>query len=119
MSPRLLAGITVLNLALILTAWSRPVTPAVSPVVRATGFELIDEKGNVRAQLWVDSSGNGQFRMRNAKGEVAVKLGPLNGGRGSALHLMDPTVEPGISLVAGETSRMTVSRGGKMAEIRP
>jgi hypothetical protein len=101
MSPRLVAGITVLNLALsaaLVMRAPRAAAASAPETLRARAIELLDERGQVRAQINVEPSGETVLRLRDAKGEVRVKLGA--GGEGSGLLLLDGATEPGVQLLA-------------------
>ena len=70
-SPRLLYTITTFNCAIALGAWVRPPqAPAVQQVVRARAIEVVNDRGEVRIQLFLDEEGSGQIRMRAGNGEV-------------------------------------------------
>ena len=75
--------------------------PAVQPVVRAQLIELVDAKGQVRAQLKTEAD-EVIFRLRDSEGQIRVKLGA--GGRGSGLLLIDERTEPGVHLLAGRSA---------------
>lgn len=116
--PRLVAAATALNGLLLLGAWSGLAAPRPVPVGRAQ-LELVDSVGNVRAQMHLGEDGSGQIRLRSAKGEVAVKLGALREG-GSALLLIDPSVEPAITLAARPTGPTIITaHGGASRTIAP
>ena len=84
----------------------------VADVLRARLFELSAADGKVVAQLYTGEDGSGQLRLRSAKGEVRVKLGPS--AEGSALILMDENTAPAVWLAAnrGGTS-ITLAQEGK------
>jgi hypothetical protein len=69
-----------------------------SDVVRGRAFELVDEQGQVRSSLKVESDGEVVFRLFDRKGTIRVKIGANEGGSG--LLLADETTEPGIHMVA-------------------
>ena len=118
---RVLIGLTVINLSLLiaqLTRVARASTGDAPETVRARAIELIDERGRVRAQLNVETDGEAVFRLRDAEGEIRVKLG---GGReGSGLLLLDGSTEPGIHLLAGSSgTSVTLRRDGRRRAITP
>lgn len=118
-TPRLVAAATIINCLFMIGAWSGLAAPRPTQVVRAQAFELVDSAGNVRAQIHLGEDGSGQIRLRSGKGEVAVKLGALREG-GSALLLMDPSVEPGITLAARPTGPAIITtHGGASRTIAP
>jgi hypothetical protein len=68
----------------------------VTDLVQARLIELVDERGQVRAQLHIGADGGGNLRLRNGQGEVRVKLDATVDGAG--LLLMDQATEPGVRL---------------------
>lgn len=119
---RLIIGLVAINVALLaaLLVQGRRVSAAGKPgTVRATAIELVDERGRIRAQLNVESSGETVLRLRDAAGEIRVKLGA--GGDGSGLLLLDGLTEPGIHMLAqssGTTVTLT-NQGGQRRVITP
>jgi hypothetical protein len=87
----------------------------VPAVLRARMIELVDERGQVRANLQVEQSGEAVFRLRDAKGEIRVKLGASEDGSG--LLLLDDRTEPGVQLLAKGTGT-TVTLAEKDKEKR-
>ncbi len=99
---------------------SAPVLPAaradeagkVPEVLRARMIELVDESGQVRANLKVEQGGEAVFRMRDAKGTIRVKIGASEDGSG--LLLNDDRTEPGVQLLAKRTgTTITLSEKDK------
>jgi hypothetical protein len=118
-SSRVLIGLTVINLTLLIAQLTRVARASTArETVRARAIELIDERGRVRAQLSVETDGEALFRLRDAEGEIRVKLG---GGReGSGLLLLDGSTEPGIHLLAGSSgTSVTLRRDGRHRAITP
>jgi hypothetical protein len=110
----LIAGNLVLVVAVwVSTLWAKPdpvEVQQVPTVLRAQAFELVDERGQVRSRLNVESSGEVVLRLLDQKGTIRVKLGA--GETGSGLVLIDEATEPGIHLVArrtGTTERPTTT----------
>lgn len=103
-SPQLLFGITAINLMLVVSTWTGSrASPRDDPkVVRAQSFELVDARGEVRLQLHLGDDGSGNLRIRDGNGKVRVKLGTSAAGS-TGLLLLDQSVEPTLSLVAGES----------------
>ena len=95
-----LIGLNVTTL-LIAAATLLPAFAANSDVVRARAFELIDDKGMVRALLNVEEGGEAVFRLKDAAGEVRVKMGANK--EGSGLLLLDGSTEPAIHLLAKDS----------------
>jgi hypothetical protein len=98
----LIAGNAVLALALMWTTTQSQTPPPVQDVIRAKLIELVNDNGDVVGQLYLGEGGSGQIRLRNAGGEVRVKLGPSNDGTGAGLLLMDRNTEPAVILRAAE-----------------
>jgi hypothetical protein len=114
-------GLLSVNLALLLGSLlpGRAVVAQTAPsVLRARAIELVDDRGRVRAQLDVESSGEVVFRLRDGSGTVRVKLGASE--EGSGLLLLDETTDPGIHMVAkrGNTS-LTVAKGAQRHILTP
>jgi hypothetical protein len=79
-------------------------------VLRARAIELVDERGQVRAQLEVEDSGEVVFRLRDSEGTIRVKLGAAKDGSG--LLLLDEKTEPGVHLLAKDDgTSLTLSDG--------
>jgi hypothetical protein len=83
----------------------------VPSVVRARMIELVDGRGQVRAQIKVERpSREVVFRLRDQNGQVRVKLGA--GRDGSGLLLANEATEPGIHALAGTNqTSLTLQRG--------
>lgn len=119
---RLVVGLTGINVVLVavLLVQSQGVRAAGDAgTIRARALELVDERGRVRAQLDVESSGEVVFRLRDPEGQIRVKLGA--GGDGSGLLLLDGSTEPGIQMLAKRsgTSVTLTSGGGQRRVITP
>src|SRR5688500_2783491 len=109
---RLLVVMTTINTAVlaVLLIRSASLLAASDPeTVRAKAIELVDQQGRVRAQLNVEPNGEAVFRLRDAKGEIRVKLGA--DGEGSGFILLDGATEPRIRMLAkdGGTSMTLTS----------
>ena len=73
-------------------------------MLRARTIELVDGRGQVRAQIKVERpSREVVFRLRDQDGQVRVKLGA--GRDGSGLLLLNEATEPGIQALAGRSRR--------------
>jgi hypothetical protein len=85
---------------------------SVAPVVRARAIELVDERGKVRAQLNVESTGEVVFRLRDAKGTIRSKFGADE--TGSGLSLMDDRTEATVQIRANQAgaSMILIDREG-------
>ena len=114
--------ITVINLVLLIFAFERSGAPAaqtVPEVLRVRAIELVDDNGQVRAQLNVESDGEVVFRLRDAKGTIRVKLGASEDGSG--LVLLDDATEPGVHMLTNRdgTSLTLTGKGGAQQVIEP
>jgi len=83
----------------------------VPSVLRARTIELVDGRGQVRAQIKVENPGREVvFRMRDQEGRVRVKLGASRSGSG--LLLANEATEPGIQARAGaKETLLSLQRG--------
>ena len=102
-SHRVLIGLMAINAiatVLLLAHATRAAGASDLETVRARAIELIDQNGQVRAQLDVETGGEVVLRLRDAKGDIRVKLGA--GADGSGLLLLDASTEPGIQMLAKE-----------------
>jgi len=119
---RLSVVLTVINfvLLIIVLAQSRLIaTQTIPQVLRVRAFELVDDNGEVRAQLNVESNGEVVFRLRDAKGTIRVKLGASE--EGSGLLLINDLTEPGVHILADQngTSLTLTEEGGAKRVIEP
>ena len=84
-------------------------------VIRARSFELVDDKGQVRASLVVESNGETVFRLKDSKGEIRVKMGASE--TGSGLVLLNGNTNPGIHALTNNNSTsitLTDTSGNKL-----
>jgi len=119
---RLVITVTAINLGLLLFLLPQiklTAAPTAASVVRAQAIELVDERGQIRAQLNVESNGEVVFRLRDAKGTIRVKLGASEDGSG--LLLLNESTEPGVHILAKRTgtSLTLTGKGGRQRAIRP
>jgi len=119
---RLSVILTIINLAVLvflLVRGQMTIPPANSDILRVKAIELIDNHGQVRAQLEVESNGEVVFRLRDEEGTIRVKLGASQDGSG--LLLLNDLTEPGIHLLADrDSTRITLSeQSGAQQEIKP
>jgi hypothetical protein len=79
----------------------------------------VDEHGQVRAQLEVESSGEAVLRLRDAEGQIRVKLGAS--ADGSGLLLLDAATEPAIHMLANRrgTTVTWTAKDGQRRTITP
>jgi hypothetical protein len=91
----------------------------VAAVLRARVIELVDERGQTRANLQVERSGEAVFRLRDSKGAIRVKLAASDDGSG--LLLLDDRTEPAMHLLAkgGATTLTLAEKGKEKRVIRP
>ena len=123
---RFALALTALNIFSMLAFWSQlQVTSAqaVPDVLRAKGLQIVDDGGNVRAQIIVQPGGDTVlFRLIDQKHQPLVKLGA--GADGSGLMLTgDPATQEwsGIQVLAkpaGSTLRL-LNLDGKERVIKP
>ncbi|HKY04088.1 MAG TPA: hypothetical protein VJQ56_04315 [Blastocatellia bacterium] len=85
-------------------------------VIRAQAIELVDERGQVRAQLHLGEDGGGNLRLRGGDGTVRVKLAGTTDGSG--LLLFDKEAEPALWLAANRSgTSLTIAEKGKEKRI--
>ena len=85
-------------------------------VLRATVIELVDEGGQVRANLKVEPDGEVVFRMIDAKGTIRVKMGAAEDGSG--LVLFDDRTEPAVHILAKRTgTTLTLAEKGRETRV--
>ena len=101
--------LTTAVLSVFLTKAHTDGTDNVQQVIKARTIELVDEQGNVRAQLNTEPGGEVVFRLRDAKGTIRVKLGASESGSG--LVLLDDATEPAVHVTAKETGGKITLRG--------
>jgi hypothetical protein len=119
-STRLALGVTAINFALLLTAFTRDPRSSDDPqVLRGSALELVDERGRLRARVNVEPQGEVVLRLVDEQGRIRVKLGA--GTEGSGLLLANDATEPGVHLLATSkgSSVRVVSRDGRERLITP
>jgi hypothetical protein len=137
MNPRLLYGLTGLNLVLLLysVSQSRPASASdgMSPVLRGRGLEIVDDRGRVRASIQVlpadpkykmpdGTVGYKEtvlLRLINSEGRPNVKIGA--GESGSGLLLSGPEDPTYVQILANDrsTSLKLISEKGREQVIKP
>jgi hypothetical protein len=98
---RIALAVTAINLALLLTAWAQARatgSQTIPPVLRGRALELVDDRGQIRARLNVESNGQVVFRLLDQKGTIRVKLGAAEDGSG--LVLLNDATKPGVHILA-------------------
>jgi hypothetical protein len=119
---RFTAALIVLNAVFLLVFLAQIVSaaaPTEPPVMRVRAMELVDARGQVRAQLNVESGGEVVLRLRDANGAVRVKLGASE--KGSGLLLANDYTEPGVHILAqdGGASLTLRNKDGRQQLIKP
>lgn len=105
---RLAILVTLVNLVLLVVLLSHDraaVAQGDGSVLRRRGLALVDDAGQVRAELTVEADGEALFRMRDSAGIIRVKVGA--GDNGSGLLLLDETTEPGVQIIARRSATAT------------
>ncbi|MCI0707883.1 MAG: hypothetical protein L0Y80_10595 [Ignavibacteriae bacterium] len=98
---RIAFTITLINLVVLSVMLFQGSSSTMKPgqVVRARLFEVVDEKGTVRAQIKVESNPDAVvLRLRDANGNVRVKLGADSDGSG--MVLANGSTEPGVHILS-------------------
>jgi hypothetical protein len=119
---RIAATLTAINLILLLTtlAQARAIgAQSTNPVLRGRVLELVDEHGQMRARLNVESNGEVVFRLLGQRGTIRVKLGASEDGSG--LVLANDATEPGVHILAkaaGSSPRLA-NKDGRERVITP
>lgn len=85
-------------------------------VIRAEAIELVDARGQVRAQLHLGEDGGGNLRLRSGDGTVRVKLAGT--ADGSGLLLFDTEAEPAVWLASNKSgTSVTLAEKGKQKRL--
>lgn len=115
---RKLASIVAISFALVASSWmyAASTKDEVVPVLRASAIELVDDRGQVRAQIDVQEE-SVVLRLRDADGQIRVKLAASKDGSG--LLLLDESTEPGVHMLAQEESSIALRQDGQSRQIRP
>lgn len=89
-----------------------------SSVLRARAIEIVDARGQVRAEIKVERSGEVVFRLRDESGAIRTKLGASR--TGSGLLLLNEDTEPGVQALAGaKATTLRLQRGEERSELVP
>lgn len=120
MKDRLTQALLAVIAALLALNLFRPSPPAqmqpTNGMLRVQGFELVNNKGQVVAQLYAGDDGGGNLRLRSGDGVVRVKLGAET--EGSGLLLLDKETAPAVWLLAGKDgTSLTLAEKGKERKI--
>lgn len=103
-SQQLAVALTAVNLLFLLSTLAEARSPdgrATTPILRGRALEVVDEHGQVRARLNVESDGEVVFRLLDQAGTIRVKLGAAKDGSG--LVLANDATEPGVHILAKAT----------------
>lgn len=112
--------LVTMNLAILIYATQgQTKSPNPPKVIRAQSIELVDSKGQVRALLNVEESGETVFRLKDANGTIRVKMGASEDG--SALVMLNHKTDPGVHVLAKKSgSSITLaSERGERKTIQP
>jgi hypothetical protein len=128
--------LTIINLALLIYLVFVHVSPAITgevvPVVRSKAFEIIDDNGNLRAQITIlpaSTNTNGQayqdtvlFRLIDPNGRPGIKIGTsIDGGGISIAGDSEKSDWSGIQILAdGKASSIILTnKDGQVETITP
>ncbi|HEU4682062.1 MAG TPA: hypothetical protein VFS51_09965 [Gemmatimonadales bacterium] len=119
---RLAITLTVINMGLLLVGLTQagPAGAQGAPaVLRGRALELVDERGQLRARLNIESDGQVVLRLLDQKGTIRVKLGADKDGSG--LLLANDATEPGVHILAkAEGSSLKLrNKDGRERTVRP
>ena len=70
--------LTAINIGVLIVGFAQrgpALAQSDASILRGRGLELVDASGRIRAQITVESNGEGVFRMRDQAGTIRVKLG--------------------------------------------
>lgn len=118
--PLILTGVNLVLLVWLIAATSGVAAgQSAAPVLRASAIELVDATGLVRAHLIVTPENETLLRMRDANGDIRVKLGASEAGSG--LLLADGWAQPGLHVLAkrGGSILRLADPDGQQRVIRP
>jgi len=104
--PKFGTALTIINLLVlavmvvlaVVVMERRPTAQSDPQVLRGRGLELVDARGQIRAEFRVEPDGEAVFRLRDGSGAIRVKMGA--GPTGSGLVLLDETTEPAVQMLA-------------------
>ena len=99
--PALIAMNVVVLGALIWTNAGSQAQAPMQDVIRARLIELVNERGEMRAQLYIGEGGGGGMRFRSGDGTIRVKFGATDDG--AILLLLDGASNPAVRLASEAT----------------
>jgi hypothetical protein len=119
---RLAVALTAINLILLLAALVESGSAATQEsrdILRGTALELVDQRGQLRARLNVETDGQVVLRLLDQEGTIRVKLGADKAGSGLVLN--NDATEPGVHILAkdGGTKIRLATKDGRERVITP
>jgi hypothetical protein len=135
-AQRLLIALTVLNMLLLVFSVAQPpavVAQGIAPVLRGRAFEIVDDRGRVRASIAVlpadpavkmpdGSTGYPEtvlFRLITSKGRPTVKIAATEDGAVLALGGESDPTYASIAARGASTSLKLVNKDGRQQLIKP
>ncbi len=135
-AQRLLIALTVVNAVLLVLSLAQPravVAQGVAPVLRGRTFEIVDDRGRVRASIAVlpadpavkmpdGSTGYPEtvlFRLITSKGRPTVKIAATEDGAVLALGGESDPTYASIAARGASTSLKLVNKDGRQQLIKP
>ncbi len=115
-----LAAVNLVFLVLLLLCGGSVAAEDIAPVVRAGRFELVDERGRIRASIRAESGPDATvLRLMDESGTIRVKLAA--DANGSGLVLLDDRTELGVQIGARESGSLVklVDRDGREQIVKP
>lgn len=133
---RILFALTVINIVLLVVTLARPRSSsaqAIAPVLRARAFEIVDDRGHVRASITVlpadpavkmpdgtvGISETVLFRLISSRGRPTVKIESMEKGAGMYLGGDDGPTSILLGAEGTRTSLTLTNRDGKQQLIKP
>jgi hypothetical protein len=112
--PSLIIGISAAAFLLLAGMWTGQSSTFDKITVRE--FELVDDKGQQRASIKVETDGAVVLRLKDHEGTIRVKLGADKNGSG--LVLLDDKTEPSVHLLSNQKGGMvaTTDKEGRRKE---
>ena len=126
-TTRIMLGIVILWVSTLLVRDSRTASAAEpqhggepAPGPPRESLRVVNERGEVRAQLYLGEDGGGNIRLRGKTGDVRVKLGVSTDGN-TGLLVLDENVSPAVQLVTSpsEGTSLSLKEKGKEKRISP
>lgn len=114
--------LVTLNVVVLLCVAAQPrrePSPEILPKIRTRAIELVDDQGQNRATLTVETNGAAVFRMRDATGTIRVKIDATE--KGSGFLLLDDSTNPGVQVLAKQegTIMTLINKDGRKRVIQP